>query len=114
MSPIGLATVVTQLTARSRILDDNYHHVITLYEDRISRGVRLAATIWNGPCKRSPIWTAFLTASDIKKTFIKPSGSNKVLLKQLDINTYTNAGYDFRKQTTQRGCFKLQFVENDG
>jgi hypothetical protein len=42
-----------------RILDDGFNHVLTVYQDKTTHGLRLHATVREGPLKRTPVWTAF-------------------------------------------------------
>jgi hypothetical protein len=47
------------LIMNRRILDDGFNHVLTIYEDKSTRGIRLSATVREGVLKRTPVWTAF-------------------------------------------------------
>jgi hypothetical protein len=42
-----------------RITDDSFNHVLSVYQDRSSHGLRLHATVRDGELKRTPVWTAF-------------------------------------------------------
>lgn len=44
-----------------RIIDDGFEHVLTVYEDKVTDGIRLFATVRGGSLKRTPVWTAFGT-----------------------------------------------------
>jgi hypothetical protein len=46
-------------TTPRRIVDDGFDHVLTLYKDKASNGLRLVATVREGELKRTPVWTAF-------------------------------------------------------
>jgi hypothetical protein len=52
---------VKSLTAHRRIIDDGFEHVLTVYEDKFTDGIRLFATVRGGSLKRTPVWTAFGT-----------------------------------------------------
>jgi hypothetical protein len=49
------------LTIHRRITDDGFEHVLTVYEDKFTDGIRLFATVRGGSLKRTPVWTAFGT-----------------------------------------------------
>jgi hypothetical protein len=60
--------LLTNTTSR-RIVDDGFDHVLTLYKDKASNGLRLVATVREGELKRTPVWAAFSTRSHFSYLF---------------------------------------------
>ena len=41
------------------IIDDNYQHSLQIFEDMTTHVLRLNASVWDGPRRYGPVWTAF-------------------------------------------------------
>jgi hypothetical protein len=42
-----------------RITDDGFWHYLIVYQDIMTGGIRLEATVWDGELRLCPVWTAF-------------------------------------------------------
>ncbi|KAF9766462.1 hypothetical protein IL306_001141 [Fusarium sp. DS 682] len=41
------------------IVDDGFMHSLIVYEDYMTKGLRLHAAVWDGDLRQCPVWTAF-------------------------------------------------------
>lgn len=45
-----------------KIVDDEFHHSLTVWQDEKCGGLRLVASVWSGELAKCPVWVAFGTS----------------------------------------------------
>ncbi|KAI0484943.1 hypothetical protein GGR56DRAFT_680862 [Xylariaceae sp. FL0804] len=89
------------------IKDDGFHHFLSVFQDEHTRGWRLHATVYDGPLRSCPVWTAFVPA-EIPHGWISRKSSHKVWLRDLQVFVFCE-GYQAQRQRRQRGAFEIRF-----
>ncbi|RGP65311.1 hypothetical protein FLONG3_9287 [Fusarium longipes] len=56
---------------QARIVDDGFMHSLIVYQDFVSKGLRLHAAVWEGDLRQCPVWTAFITHQSASPRWIK-------------------------------------------
>jgi len=102
-----------ELQFRATILDDRYTHSLSVYRDNSCRGVRMAATAYDGSIRRCPIWTAFITHVCEVPGWLKRRGK-KVYISVIHVTTFST-DYQYRHQLSgPRREFMLEFCHREG
>ncbi|RGP70467.1 hypothetical protein FSPOR_4042 [Fusarium sporotrichioides] len=81
---------------QARIVDDHFMHSLIVYEDVVSKGLRLHAAVWEGDLRQCPVWTAFITHQSVSPRWIKR---------------------EYRQQNqriNRSGAFEIKFVSEEG
>lgn len=94
-----------------RIVDDQYEHVLRLFQERDTGVLRLQASVIRGSLKRKPIWTAFITHQILRPTWLLRHSPRTVLLAGLQQYIFTS---DYESQKTPTGAFELTFIKFSG
>ena len=42
-----------------KIVDDEFHHSLSVFQDDKTGGLRLVASVWGGELAKCPVWVAF-------------------------------------------------------
>ncbi|KAI5466230.1 hypothetical protein BGZ63DRAFT_438061 [Mariannaea sp. PMI_226] len=98
---------------QARIIDDGFRHSLIVYEDQMTKGLRLHAAIWEGELRQCPVWTAFITHQSASSTWMKRVSKYKVRL--LDVQLYVFCG-NYQQQNQRRGtagAFEICFVSEE-
>ncbi|KAI0011645.1 hypothetical protein F4779DRAFT_626477 [Xylariaceae sp. FL0662B] len=98
---------------QAQITDDEYLHVLNVFEDEPTGGYRLHATVLEGELRSCPVWTAFLP-QDMPASKIARKGSHCIWIYGIHIYTFCE---DYQPNHQRRGkhgaAFKLQFVHGE-
>ncbi|KAF2144899.1 uncharacterized protein K452DRAFT_131776 [Aplosporella prunicola CBS 121167] len=88
------------------IEDDHYRHAFRIFRDRASGAVRFEATALRGPMKKTPIWTAFVTAYVGARAWMRRLGPRTVSLSELHPYVFCEG---YAPPRGVGGCFELRF-----
>ncbi|KAI0015880.1 hypothetical protein F4780DRAFT_773223 [Xylariomycetidae sp. FL0641] len=97
---------------RAKIEDDKYDHMLSVYEDRITKGRRLQAAAWGGELHECPVWTAFLPLEPADDWLVKKS-RKRIWLRNIQIYTFN---HDYRERHQRKGrlaAFELSFDKKE-
>ncbi|TEY44918.1 hypothetical protein BOTCAL_0341g00150 [Botryotinia calthae] len=93
-----------------QIVDDGFHHSLFVYENRQTHTLRLHAAVANGELRKCPIWTAFITDSQVSSdTWLARHSRHRVWIQDLHLYVFCDE-YSRRAQVQRHGEFELYFV----
>ncbi|KAF4978101.1 hypothetical protein FZEAL_5491 [Fusarium zealandicum] len=98
---------------QARIVDDGFMHSLIVYEDLMTKGIRLHAAIWDGDFRQCPVWTAFVTHQSASTKWIKRISKKRVRLADVQLYVFCQ---DYRQQNQRRGsagAFEICFVSEE-
>ncbi|KAJ5601584.1 hypothetical protein N7510_011118 [Penicillium lagena] len=95
-----------------QIIDDGFPHALRVYQDTVTGAVRLQASVHRGELKRTPVWTAFITSYLGTSGWLRRTGPEKVLIRDLRPAILMSAD-DYNAPQTPRGGFILTFLTSD-
>jgi len=98
---------------QGKILDDEYHHSLAVFQDQKSNGLRILASVWSGELARVPIWTAFVSHQYDEPDWLLRKTDHRVWLKDLKIFVFCNE-YSKRNQVRKHNYFELYFIDRKG
>ncbi|CAK7563021.1 MAG: hypothetical protein SEPTF4163_000878 [Sporothrix epigloea] len=100
---------------QATIIDDNYQHSLQIFEDMTTHVLRLNASVWDGPRRYGPVWTAFINTKQAQsKGWIHRKGRRRVLLH--DIQPYVFCAYYNPQHMRQNmnNAFEIEFDTVEG
>ncbi|MCJ1307417.1 hypothetical protein MMC25_001063 [Agyrium rufum] len=100
-----------KLEFSAAILDDNYEHVLRVWQDKNSGGIRLQASVLTGVKKKMPVWTAFITYQIHSHHWIIFNAPASIELRELQRYIFTE---DYSPQLGPHGGHELSFMEVSG
>ncbi|KAH7170795.1 hypothetical protein EDB81DRAFT_876815 [Dactylonectria macrodidyma] len=98
---------------QARIDDDGSRHSLIVYEDTMTKGIRLHAAVWDGALRQCPVWTAFVTHQSASSTWMKRVSKFKVRLADIQLYVFCQ---DYQQQNQRRGsagAFEICFVSEE-
>ncbi|KAL6358306.1 hypothetical protein LRP88_08489 [Fusarium phalaenopsidis] len=98
---------------QARIVDDGFMHSLIVYEDTMTKGLRLHAAVWDGELRQCPVWTAFITHQSASPKWIKRVSKTKVRLADIQLYVFCQ---EYRQQNQRRGAagaFEICFVSEE-
>ncbi|KAL2685591.1 hypothetical protein Neosp_006691 [[Neocosmospora] mangrovei] len=98
---------------QARIVDDGFMHSLIVYEDTMTKGLRLHAAVWDGELRQCPVWTAFITHQSASPKWIKRVSKTKVRLADVQLYVFCQ---EYRQQNQRRGAagaFEICFVSEE-
>jgi len=101
---------------QGRIVDDEFNHVLTVYEDRSCLGVRLQATARDGPLKRTPVWTAFVSSdsSASPAKWMRRRDRTTISLRDLEpLYVFCDQYRPRNQRDVETGEFELCFTDEE-
>lgn len=97
---------------QGRILDDQYEHTLTVYQDSKCNGIRLHAAVSRGELKRCPVWTAFVTHTSASPDWITRHSPHRIWVRDIRLYIFCKK-YKQSHQTRKGGLFEIRFMEED-
>ncbi|KAH9886851.1 hypothetical protein F4778DRAFT_786568 [Xylariomycetidae sp. FL2044] len=98
---------------QAHIRDAGNHHQLKVYQDMITKGIRLHAMIRDGKYQSYPVWTAFIPPEMKSSSMIRKS-RRRVWIRDIQVYTFSDK---YRAQMQMRGkfsAFELEFVHSEG
>lgn len=92
------------------IVDSGFSHALRIYRDKITRSIRLQASVRNGELDRTPVWTAFITHAIGSPGWCRQVDRRTVALAELRPHIYSAR---YRPQLTPSDGFMLRFETRD-
>ncbi|RYP05744.1 hypothetical protein DL764_003602 [Monosporascus ibericus] len=98
---------------QAQIIDDGFHHSLMVYEDQVTKGIRLHAAVWDGKLRHCPVWTAFITPHCFSPAWLVRKSPHRIWLKDLDPFVFCER-YRPQNQCNNKVCaFELDFVNEE-
>ncbi|KAF5980835.1 hypothetical protein FCOIX_4585 [Fusarium coicis] len=98
---------------QARILDDGFMHSLIVYEDYVTRGVRLHAAVWDGDLRQCPVWTAFITHQSASPKWIKRVSKTRVRLADIQLYVFCQEYRQQNQRINRAGAFEIRFVSEE-
>ncbi|RYO76092.1 hypothetical protein DL766_002297 [Monosporascus sp. MC13-8B] len=97
---------------QAQIIDDGFHHSLMVYEDRVTKGIRLHTAVWDGKLRYCPVWTAFVTPHCFSPSWLVRKSPHRVWLKDLDPFVFCQRYRPRNQRNNKAGAFELDFVND--
>ena len=97
----------------SAINDDGYEHILRVYVDKNSGGIRMQASVLKGPRKKMPVWTAFITYLVASPAWVLRTVSAPKVIELRELQRYVFTD-DYTPQISARGGCELRFLQSKG
>ncbi|KAJ5827129.1 hypothetical protein N7447_003892 [Penicillium robsamsonii] len=91
------------------ITDDVYVHALRVYKDSVTGAVRLQASVYLGEMNHTPVWTAFVTHSLGKRSWLKLYDSRTVIVRGIKPVIFMSID-DYTPPQTSQGHHILEFT----
>ncbi|RYP44856.1 hypothetical protein DL768_008719 [Monosporascus sp. mg162] len=98
---------------QAQIIDDGFHHSLMVYEDQVTKGIRLHAAVWDGKLRHCPVWTAFVTPHWFSPAWLVRRSPHRVWLKDLDPFVFCERYRPQNQRNNKVGAFELDFVHEE-
>ncbi|KAK7415488.1 hypothetical protein QQX98_005841 [Neonectria punicea] len=98
---------------QARILDDGHRHSLIVYEDILTKGIRLHAAVWDGPLRQCPVWTAFVTHQSASSTWMKRVSKYKIRLADIQLYVFCQNYQQQNQRRGSAGVFEICFVSEE-
>lgn len=98
---------------QARILDDGFMHSLIVYEDYVTKGVRLHAAVWDGDLRQCPVWTAFITHQSASPKWIKRVSKTRVRLADIQLYVFCQEYRQQNQRINRAGAFEIRFVSEE-
>lgn len=98
---------------QARIWDDGFLHSLIVYQDQMTRGLRLHAAVWDGVLRKLPVWTAFVTHQFDSPKWMKRVSKTKVHLADLQIYVFCQEYQEQNQRRGTSGAFEICFISED-
>ncbi|KAF5023336.1 hypothetical protein F66182_4644 [Fusarium sp. NRRL 66182] len=98
---------------QARITDDRFMHSLIVYEDTMTKGLRLHAAVWDGDLRQSPVWTAFVTHQSASPKWIKRVGKTKIRLADIQLYVFCQEYRQQNQRNNSAGAFEIRFVSEE-
>ncbi|KAM0383775.1 hypothetical protein ACHAPZ_004413 [Fusarium culmorum] len=98
---------------QARIVDDNFMHSLIVYEDFVSKGLRLHAAVWEGDLRQCPVWTAFVTHQSASSRWIKRVSKTRVRLADIHLYVFCQEYRQQNQRINRSGAFEIKFVSEE-
>lgn len=101
---------------QAQIIDDDYKHSLIVYEDQLTKGIRLHAAVWEGELRMCPVWTAFVTQQSRNENWCTISRRDANVVRLRDVRLYVFC-YKYRERNMRQnktGDFELWFANEAG
>ncbi|CAJ2513130.1 Uu.00g012490.m01.CDS01 [Anthostomella pinea] len=102
-----------KLLFQAKIVDDRFYHCLNVYEDQVTKGVRLHACVWDGKLQHCPVWTAFIPV-DISESWVLRKSRHCVWLRDIQIYTFCDEYRDHHQRKNKLGAFQIRFLQTNG
>jgi hypothetical protein len=98
---------------QARIVDDHFMHSLIVYEDVVSKGLRLHAAVWEGDLRQCPVWTAFITHQSVSPRWIKRVSKTRVRLADIHLYVFCQEYRQQNQRINRSGAFEIKFVSEE-
>ncbi|KAL4730358.1 hypothetical protein ACLX1H_002392 [Fusarium chlamydosporum] len=98
---------------QARIVDDGFMHSLIVYEDFVTKGIRLHAAIWEGDLRQCPVWTAFITHQSASSRWIKRVSKTRVRLADIHLYVFCQEYRQQNQRINRSGAFEMRFVSEE-
>ncbi|RYP65135.1 hypothetical protein DL769_006414 [Monosporascus sp. CRB-8-3] len=98
---------------QAQIIDDEFHHSLVVYEDKVTKGIRLHAAVWDGQLRHCPVWTAFVTPHCFSPGWLVRRSPHRVWLKDLDPFVFCERYRPQNQRNNKVGAFEIYFVNEE-
>ncbi|KAF4335245.1 hypothetical protein FBEOM_10895 [Fusarium beomiforme] len=98
---------------QARIVDDGFMHSLIVYEDYMTKGLRLHAAVWDGDLRQCPVWTAFITHQSASPKWIKRVSKTRVRLADIQLYVFCQEYRQQNQRINRAGAFELRFVSEE-
>lgn len=98
---------------QARIVDDGFMHSLIVYEDYVTKGVRLHAAVWDGDLRQCPVWTAFITHQSASPKWIKRVSKTRVRLADIQLYVFCQEYRQQNQRINRAGAFEIRFVSEE-
>ncbi|KAH8650150.1 hypothetical protein BX600DRAFT_107023 [Xylariales sp. PMI_506] len=96
----------------AQIMDDGFYHCLTVYHDAYTGRRRLHASVWDGPMKNCPVWTAFLPPTPRQPSLVVSKSRHRIRIRDIQPYVFCQR-YRLRHQVKGRSnAFELNFVKD--
>ncbi|KAJ5167973.1 uncharacterized protein N7482_003567 [Penicillium canariense] len=92
-----------------QIFDDDYPHALRVYRDKVTKAVRLQASVHKGDMDHTPVWTAFVTPHLGRRRWLRIIDDRTVIVRDLKPIVLMSAD-DYTPPQTNRGEHVLKFA----
>ncbi|KAJ9631736.1 hypothetical protein H2203_000136 [Taxawa tesnikishii (nom. ined.)] len=92
---------------KGEIEDDDFLHVLRLFCDEHTNGLRLEASVAEGQMKNMPVWTAFITNDFNSRGWLQWSQDRIIRLRDLRPYVFIE---DYTPPRARTGAFELSFT----
>ncbi|KAF5668441.1 hypothetical protein FCIRC_9656 [Fusarium circinatum] len=98
---------------QARIVDDGFMHSLIVYEDYVTKGIRLHAAVWDGDLRQCPVWTAFITHQSASPKWIRRVSKTKVRLADIQLYVFCQEYRQQNQRVNRAGAFEIRFVSEE-
>ncbi|KPM40975.1 hypothetical protein AK830_g5586 [Neonectria ditissima] len=98
---------------QARIVDDGYRHSLIVYEDVLTKGIRLHAAVWDGVLRQCPVWTAFVTHQSASSTWMKRVSKYKIRLADIQLYVFCQNYQQQNQRRGSAGAFEICFISEE-
>ncbi|RKL16810.1 hypothetical protein BFJ68_g4898 [Fusarium oxysporum] len=98
---------------QARIVDDGFMHSLIVYEDYMTKGIRLHAAVWDGDLRQCPVWTAFITHQSASPKWIKRVSKARVRLAGIQLYVFCQEYRQQNQRINRAGAFEIRFVSEE-
>ncbi|EGU76413.1 hypothetical protein FOXB_13091 [Fusarium oxysporum f. sp. conglutinans Fo5176] len=98
---------------QARIVDDGFMHSLIVYEDYMTKGIRLHAAVWDGDLRQCPVWTAFITHQSASPKWIKRVSKTRVRLAGIQLYVFCQEYRQQNQRINRAGAFEIRFVSEE-
>lgn len=98
---------------QARIVDDGFMHSLIVYEDYVTKGIRLHAAVWDGDLRQCPVWTAFITHQSASRKWIRRVSKTRVRLADIQLYVFCQEYRQQNQRVNRAGAFEIRFVSEE-
>ncbi|KAG4294224.1 hypothetical protein FPRO06_00809 [Fusarium proliferatum] len=98
---------------QARIVDDGFMHSLIVYEDYVTKGIRLHAAVWDGDLRQCPVWTAFITHQSASPKWMRRVSKTRVRLADIQLYVFCQEYRQQNQRVNRAGSFEIRFVSEE-
>ncbi|KAF5705214.1 hypothetical protein FGLOB1_8099 [Fusarium globosum] len=98
---------------QARIVDDGFMHSLIVYEDYVTKGIRLHAAVWDGDLRQCPVWTAFITHQSASPKWMRRVSKTRVRLADIQLYVFCQEYRQQNQRVNRAGAFEIRFVSEE-
>lgn len=97
---------------QAHIIDDGYQHILIVYEDSRTRGLRLHAAVWDGELRQCPVWTGFAPQQPVPGGWLVRKSKHRVWIKNIHLYVFCDK-YREAHMRRKGGMFEINFISDE-